>query len=341
MSDATEKNDPHAAIERFWQWWPTVEGTIAQSFRDTGLSDELIAEMNTHVKAIDESLDWEFGPGEESEHHLCVSAHGDPELRVIAERWFMAAPNADDTWEFYPSRQAHPTPETISLQIVGHEVAFSDFQFAIEVDEAREVADISIHHPAFTQIDDENLRGRIAFIGLDNILGEDDVERWLGSIEVSQEPLDDPKSLEEFSAALDDIAENATGDSWAVAKGMVDGKPLFVSFNQAVKRVDNWLLDTELAVTIDLKDPSDQGLPDKEEGDALAKMEDALVEQMDEDAVYVGRETHDGKRTLFFHVMESGPTLDIVDRWSKAHPDRAIRVEVKRDPSWTVLQRWG
>ena len=59
------------------------------------------------------------------------------------------------------------------------EFAFSDFRFDVSVDEDRMELDLVVAHPAFPRLDDDT-RGQVGFLGLDNILGEEEVERWIG-----------------------------------------------------------------------------------------------------------------------------------------------------------------
>jgi len=71
------------AIAEFWAWWPSVEKAIAAGFSKKksdggGLSPELVRDVSSHVTAIHEELQWEFGPGRKADHHLAVTAHGDP-----------------------------------------------------------------------------------------------------------------------------------------------------------------------------------------------------------------------------------------------------------------------
>lgn len=328
-------------IGAFWAWWPSVAGTIARGFRDGGLSDDLVEAVSAHVRAIDERLDWEFGPGERSEHHLCLSGKGDPTLRVIAERWRKRAPAPDATWEFFASRQGAPEGRGgFRIKIADLDVALDDFQVALTPDETRERLDLELHHPALAAVSDADLKLRIAFIALDNALGEDDVERWLGAIELGAAPRDGAVPLPELRAAVDRFAENATGDRWAVLRGTKDGQPIFVTTNMALKRIDHLLLDTHVEIAIPLASPTPEGLTTEAEADVLNRIEDELGELLGDDAVFVGRETGFGKRILHWHVMEGGPAASIVARWKARHAGYAMQVAVRPDLRWEILDRW-
>lgn len=326
------------AIEEFWSWWPSVADQIDTGIRNGGISQEIIEAMSEHVAAIDPGLDWELGPGRSARHHLCLSAKGDPVLRIVAERW-LHCQRADDVWEFYAARQAHAGP-ALTLEIADQRVPLDGFSYSVELVEEREVVDLGVYHPAFASIEDENLKQRILFIGLDNALGEDGVERWVGGVELLAEAPEVSLSHAEFLAAVQTMADEATGESWAVLQGEIDGKAIVVTLNTALKRVNHLLLDLHVSVELPLHEPSDEGLTTPNEAESLNALEDELFEVLGEHAINVGRETHKGVRTLHFHVMEGGPAASIVNQFQQAHPEYETKVEVSSDPEWSVLQRW-
>ena len=327
------------AIKAFWTWWPTVAEAFAKSFK-SGPSQSLIDAMVAHVAAIDPGLDWEFGPGVKSTHHLCLASKGDPALRVVTERWLRGA-LPDETWEFYPARQGSEVGASMSLRIAEFDLKLDEMRFAVEHDDNRELVNLIVDHPGFADIDDDSLKTRIAFIALDNTLGEDDVERWVGSVVVAEGALDQSIPLTALRAHVDQFAAKATGDRWALLSGSFDGAPVFVSTNTAIKRIDHLLLDTHVTLSITLANPTEEGLPTDEEAAALDAMEDALIAQLGKEAVFIGRETSRGQRELHLHVMEGGPAAAIIARWRAQHPGVHIESSVESDPQWEILRRWG
>lgn len=328
------------AINAFWTWWPTVAEDFAKSFKSGGPAQGLIDAMVAHVAAIDPGLDWEFGPGVKSTHHLCLSSKGDPGLRVVTERWLRGA-LTDATWEFYPARQGSEIGASMSLRIGGFDLKLEEMRFAVELDETRELVNLTVDHPGFAQIEDDSLKTRVAFIALDNTLGEDDVERWIGKVVLAEAALDESIPLTALRARVDQFAAKATGDRWVVLRGSFDGAPVFVSTNRAIKRIDHLLLETHVTLSIALANPTDEGLPTREEAAVLDAMEDALVTQLGKEAVFIGRETSRGQRVLHLHVMEGGPAAAIVGRWRALYSGVEIEVEVASDLHWEVLHRWG
>jgi hypothetical protein len=331
-----------AAIDAFWVWWAGASTGFTAAFDGGDTPDDaMIRAMSDHVAAIDEGLDWEFGKGRKSRHHLCLSAKGDPVLRVVAERWRKRAPPADAAWEFYSARQqARGASGDLSLQIAGVTVSLGALTFAVEENDASERVDVRGHHPAFASIDDDELRIQILFIGLDNLLGEDGVERWIGGVEESREPVPGAISWHDLGERVEALAARATGDKWAVLRGDIDGRPVFVMLNQAIKRVDHLLLDMHVAVVLPLRSPTATGLTTHEEAGELNAMEDELVASLGEHAVHIGRETTGGRRTIHLHVGEGGPARGLLDRWAARYPGYDVAIEVAMDPRWDILRRW-
>ena len=332
-------SDQRAAIEAFWAWWPGVAETIAAGFDSGGLSEELVREVGSRVHEIHPSLDWEFGPGKTSQHHLCLSGKGDPTLRIVAERWIHRAPKPTATWEFHSSRQPHRNAGLV-LEIAGHKVALDELVAHVEEDDTREKLDLKVHHPVFSALTDRNLKVQIMFIGLDTLLGEDDVERWIGALELAETPPPDAIRFGDLRDRIGAFAAKATRDKWIILKGEREGAPLFVTLNAALKRVNHLLLDTHVAVTITLASPTKDGLTTKEEAEVLGVMDDALAAALGDGGVYLGRETGMGKRVLHYHVMEGGPSASVLARWRTQHAGYEIDVAVAPDPMWEVLDRW-
>lgn len=327
------------AIAAFWGWWPGAAPGFAASFESGEHSDPLIAEMSEKVKAIDDRLDWEFGPGREANHHLCLSGRGDPELRVVTERWLERAPAPDETWEYRGARQAHPEGG-LRLSIAGVDANLDDTRFELEVEEERARIAVTGWHPAFTELEDQGVRRQILFITLDSLLGEDDVERWLARVSLADEPIEQGATPAELREAVQELAAQPDDEKWQMLRGEGDGRPLLAVVNRSVKRVDHWLKDTLLRVRVKLTTANDDGMPSREESELLNDAEDALLESLEAHAVYIARETHAGARTLFFHAEESGPAVDIASRW-KPSADHEVTVEAARDVGWDVLHRWG
>ena len=69
-------------------------------------------------------------------------------------------------------------------------------------------------------------------------------------------------------------------------------------------------------------------------------MQEALLEALGNDAVYIAHETGGGRRVIHLHVEPTGPALARVTEWERAHPTWSIETTARSDPQWDVLRRW-
>ena len=105
------------------------------------------------------------------------------------------------------------------LMLGDDEFAFSDFRFDVSVDEDRMELDLVVAHPAFAELDDDT-RGQVGFLGLDNILGEEEVERWIGGARVERARRRAAASARsELRSQVDRLAAAVPSGEWAVLRG--------------------------------------------------------------------------------------------------------------------------
>jgi hypothetical protein len=325
-------------IGGFWSWWPTARGRIEAAIGGGGFAKALVDEIAGHVAAIDAELDWELSPGGAAQHAFCLSAKGDPVLRRTTERWLAAAPAADATWEFHPSRIGRPG--TTGLTLEGQRLDFSELKVAFAVDPGREVVNVECFHPAFAKMN-ERLRGTATFLLLDGAFGEDAVERWFGGIEASATLPDGAGPAAELTAAVAELERTATRERFGILRGKdAEGRPVFVTLNTALKRIDNLACDHHLAVTVMLLNPRPDGLTTTEEADDLNALEDQLGDVVFGQAVYFGRETRRGQRVMHYFAADDAELREKLEGWAAGQRARGARVEWRADPTWEARARF-
>lgn len=329
------------AIKKFWNWWPTIRPRIEEAIGGAGFDEALVKEINDRVLAIRDGLDWELAPGTKSKHAFCLSAKGDPEGRLVTETWRARGPAPDETWEYHGARRSGPARQQMTLELEGITFKLEDFTVEMQLDPTRERVHGTYYHPAFARIDNERLRFTATYLTLDGVLGEDEVERWLGVIETSRQAPLKAVPMTELVAAVQKLRETATGEQFVVCKGEDDGQPAFAVVNLALKRVDHLLACMHGAIDIEILEPTGEGLPNETDDKHLAAMEKSLFEAIGSSAIYFGRETRRGRRLLHFFAPEDGPAASAVERWKKAYKGRDIDVTWERDPGWNVQRRFG
>jgi hypothetical protein len=179
------------------------------------------------------------------------------------------------------------------------------------------------------------------YISLDRILGEDTVDRWLGGIRTSAEPLENGGPFAMLIQTVGVLAGGATGERYTNLQGQApDGRPMSATINLALKRIDHLACDTHVVVDVALAEPTDEGMPTDEESEALNDIEDELEEMITGDAVYFGRETVHGRRALHWFVAPDHPIRPELEAWAARHAERDVRLTWAPDPRWETAARF-
>lgn len=316
-------------IVAFWEWWST-EGRAIDPHQPSRAADEL----SRRVAAIHPDLTWHFGAGKTAEHRLTVSAGGVAHVRPSAERWLRSAPAPDETWEFRSSQEAEPDVLSRILSIAGREVDLSLTRFRVEPVEDGLRVHVGVYHPAFEQMPGD-LRAQITYLVLDWILGEDDVERWLGHIEPLVAAA--TSTAEDLTAAVDSLAGSVEPDQWALAQWQdEDGLPGLASFRRGVRWIDHPMLDKHHLLARDFQS-QDNGMPaDSSMLDALREIESELEGALGSRGLLVGHQTHAGVRT--FHVYADGEDQNVDSALRDFAAAHGLTLTSRPDPSWTEVR---
>ncbi len=319
------------AIRAFWTWWATNEQRLEDDLHDASAS--WIPELTAHVKAIHADLDWEFGPGVQAQHHLCLSSRGDPRVRVAAERWRAAGPGDGETFEFHTARQPVADPN-VMVDLGDARFAFSELQVQVVPVEHRHRFDVTVYHPAFATLP-EATSDQLLWLALDNLLGEDAVETWLGGVERGAgPPPEDAVSVGE----LRDLVANAR-QRWPEETGTVlqgtdpeTGQPVLFNANLTAKYLDHWAFDTLYCVRIPYRERED-GMPiDRAEYDRVSGFAEQ-AEQL-ENVLSLCRQTGLGERVEHYYVRgENAPARRALDALVESFDGR-VEVTVAWDPGW-------
>jgi hypothetical protein len=319
----------------FWTWWAGTRDRVAAAIEGGGFDKGLIDEVSKAVRGVDPRLAWEFAPGHAAKHALCITPEGNSEIRPIALRWLAGAPPADAAWEYHAARQAAPT--LMVLEVGGDRVPLEDMRAISSWDENRQRLDVRLWHGAFDRLP-EPARLQAAFLFLDNLLGEDDVERWVGQIDMLEAP-SGGKTPGELKAEVARHAAEPAGATWVLGQmSGPDGQPMIVVADAALKRIDHPYADIHVAVRIRL---DDGGMPDDACAASLNAEEDRLVGLLGDAAVLAGRTTTPGERVIHFVAASRDAVRAAVDQWAADAPDWRVKVEFSDDVNWSFQRRLG
>ena len=173
---------------------------------------------------------------------------------------------------------------------------------------------------------------------LDWLLGEDGVERWVGTIDVagSNRPTDCRLGRARGDRRRPRKAPQPH-PSWAILTTEdASGAPLIVVARRPLKRVEYPLFDQLGVIRCAFADQTERGLPGAGSLAWLRDLEDALVDFVGDRAVLAAHRTSAGEREFLLYTDSTGNTSRVVDGWLLSWPDSAATWRL--DPTWSATR---
>lgn len=326
------------AVTTFWRWWAEGGRRRATAALDSGDARRVVPEITSLIEAIDPRLSWEFVPSREGgPHRLTVTAAGVPELRGAARRWLAAAPDADESWSFADLREP---VRGCAMYFRDHRLDFDQAEVVVDLGLSR--ADVTVHHPAFTGLSGADL-GIAAYLLLDALCGEEQVETWVGLIRANATaPGIEAVPLWELPEILCELAADNTdelGDpAWQILHGETGRGPLVAVVRVPLVALSAPEFDRHVAVHVPYTDVEDGGLPGSLSLPGLRDLEDHLVERLEGNGECVGAESCDGRRLLHFYVDSTTPAHEQLRVAASGWDQGEVAVTVTDDPGWRKVQ---
>ena len=194
-------------VYEFWNWFPGQADQLTAAVKSDNPKDSLESFFED-VRAKIGGLAWAFGPGSTDDTlSFTVTGEGEKSRQLLAQHWLDSAVPVSG-WDFYCSRQATPAEhlEGIKIEVGDACVDTTTMLIGTKVDDENQVIDLQAWHPAFEKLDD-NGRYNIAFLLLDESLGEYGTQTKLGTIELKPGSDDQPltKQLDELPKYLESL----------------------------------------------------------------------------------------------------------------------------------------
>lgn len=165
------------AQQEFWNWFLHHEEEFYRfDPHDEGERERLFEALATQLRKIDDHLCFEFGPNT-SKREFIISADGIKSAFPAVSSLVAAAPQLE-RWHisgFRPRRSRVNSIEIRRLRVKPEDVTFSLFEHGDKVG-------LHMFIPGYRE--DEKAFKVIAYLLLDEALGEYDVETWIGPIEI-------------------------------------------------------------------------------------------------------------------------------------------------------------
>jgi len=319
-------------ITEFWRWWSQAHPSVP----DTGeLSTELTGRLDERVTRMNSELDWEVTGLPDGRHALTVTGHGRDDLRAIAERWYRSAPE-DERWEFRPAVTADRAALDSGLSIDGHELEPSHLLFGVRVDTQLARADMLAYHPDFLFLPEET-RQTIVRRALALALGEDEVSRWIGTIDTAEDKPLDGLPVGSLPAVVRQLAESQGAPGWLSGKGRTArGRAAVIRVRFPLRKVDHPLCDLHVLVSVPYQNANPERLPVDPSASALREFGEAL-EGIGEQAMLAAYETGDDHRMFHVYADPQSSAVAEIDQLAAGWREGRVRVTSRPDPDWTAL----
>ncbi|MFC4000561.1 hypothetical protein ACFS2C_10855 [Prauserella oleivorans] len=163
-------DDPEAAAAEFWRTWsellPEISSALGEG--EPQRAESLLVDV---VARVHPDLQFALDRGQRAIYALVVSGQEDPALRPYTDAWKAAAPPDDAIWEYHDSVPPVPDPTGVAVNLAGVRIDLADVRVVAQVDEAEQVVDVAVHHPALGELT-EAARTTMTFLPLDATLGE-------------------------------------------------------------------------------------------------------------------------------------------------------------------------
>lgn len=165
-----------AAIKRWWREFETRASDLVALFKRQREWD-LPQWMNEWLAPIAPNLFWEYGRGLMGGHRLVITCESYRHLRPLVSEILSFAPQIEG-WEFYPFRLPEDV-ESASMSVDARGGStLEEMRFQIELNDYQMIDVECLVEEGFPA-DKQSATG---FVGLESLLGEETLSRWVGGI---------------------------------------------------------------------------------------------------------------------------------------------------------------
>jgi hypothetical protein len=165
----------NAKERKFWIWFTNNSENL---FHFEKNQDQIFDDLSSELKKVHPDLVFEFGPVIDNKRDFVISADGIRAAFPAVELLYENKPKLND-WNIIKFRPRRKSIFTIELN--GKKITPEDLKFALLNEDDSTKSGIILFIKGFNKIEEENYT-HIAYLFLDQIIGEFDVETHVGSI---------------------------------------------------------------------------------------------------------------------------------------------------------------
>lgn len=352
-----KKEPPIRSYQDFWRWFSTSERKFFKIIQEgNNINEDFFELLSPKLNELREGYFFLCGMLNANTAELIITADGDIRNIVFVEELVAAAPQLAN-WRFTALKPALDI-EDVTIQMEG--ITFSKdnlFFCSNSIEKYPDEIDLSVVHAGINNENREAITNGI-YIFLDNYLGELDFAVTIDvlSIIAESEARADLVSIEklksfliwrqkEFVEKYSATRRSISNDTYAGFEMQLDnGKPVIAVINKTLlgwdaKASHPWILrvDSDYGNMVN-------GMPDEVAYKLLERLEDELTLELKDIDGYLnlGRETGDGRRTVYFACNEFRRSSKVADRICAAYKDRlAVKYSIYKDKYWQTFSKFG
>lgn len=181
-------NEISILIDNWWTEFEKNHINIDAVF-SKGTDFDLLSFMENNLNNIQTNIFWEFGPAINSDgHRLVITPESYKQQRPLVNEILKRAPEIKD-WEFYGYRIPETFEDAINTVNSRTGGQITDYKIQAEANRFNQVNLYFINESLKTE-SDYNQGLNDAFVAIESLLGEENLDKWIGAIEVINQQKD-------------------------------------------------------------------------------------------------------------------------------------------------------
>lgn len=137
---------------------------------------------------------------------------------------------------------------------------------------------------------------------------------------------------------------NEYPNTWSVGQGEFNGKPLIARYRQIKEAKGHPDYPFQIGVAVPFLKSTDNGLPEKEDSEALNGIEDNLADVLEKDGqtVFVLTITTSNMREFVLYAKEWKPEYfeKEIKELNKSFPSHSLQFMMRQDPKWSTFAQF-
>ncbi|GLU46666.1 DUF695 domain-containing protein [Nocardiopsis ansamitocini] len=357
------------AIDDFWSSWADVREALAASIdARTAVPAEEAQRLDERVQRIHQGLGWEVSPAPAPDpadlavsfddpaalfaslespsdasaptpaYALTLRAGEDDDARVLAERWYRAAPE-DAAWAFFPSVPADHGRLTKSTVVSDHELDLSHTSVSLRVDHASGRIEVGVYHPDFMFLPEEvqlEVAEQVTMLAL----GEDHVVRWISTVRPLVEKPLDPLPPTSMPSVVEQLSGIGSSGGWVTLQGRVPLRgPVQIAVRHPLHRRDYPAFSLYVQVVVGYADTDDDKLPAQSSAAALDAFALGLRGLLGNNGALLAHQTIGGQRIFHFYLDPESGVLPELQKAVAEWPEGKTQLQSALEPEWDTINQ--